>query len=152
MFWLDFLVFLFACMAAGLTGSLFPPGKWYSELNKPVWTPPNWVFPVAWPILYLLMSYSGATLANLESAGSALALWALQISLNTLWTPVFFGLKNLKLGLIIIFLLLVSVAICTYVFWLYAWISGLLFLPYLAWVVFAAALNLLYLNSIKKLI
>ena len=141
MFWLDFLVFLFACMAAGLTGSLFPPGKWYSELNKPVWTPPNWVFPIAWPILYLLMSYSGATLANLESAGSALALWALQISLNTLWTPVFFGLKNLKLGLIIIFLLLVSVAICTYVFWLYAWISGLLFLPYLAWVVFAAALN-----------
>lgn len=141
MFWLDFLVFLFACMAAGLTGSLFPPGKWYSELNKPVWTPPNWVFPVAWPILYLLMSYSGATLANLESAGSALALWALQISLNALWTPVFFGLKNLKLGLIIIFLLLVSVAICTYVFWLYAWISGLLFLPYLAWVVFAAALN-----------
>ncbi|MBL6840422.1 MAG: tryptophan-rich sensory protein [Rhodobacteraceae bacterium] len=141
MFWLDFLVFLFACMAAGLTGSLFPPGEWYSELNKPVWTPPNWVFPVAWPILYLLMSYSGATLANLESAGSALALWALQISLNTLWTPVFFGLKNLKLGLIIIFFLLVSVTICTYVFWLYAWISGLLFLPYLAWVVFAAALN-----------
>ena len=141
MFWLDFLVFLFACMAAGLTGSLFPPGKWYSELNKPVWTPPNCVFPVAWPILYLLMSYSGATLANLESAGSALALWALQISLNTLWTPVFFGLKNLKLGLIIIFLLLVSVAICTYVFWLYALIAGLLFFPYLAWVVFAAALN-----------
>ena len=141
MFWLDFLVFLFACMAAGLTGSLFPPGKWYSELNKPVWTPPNWVFPFAGPILYLLMSYSGATLANLESAGSALALWALQISLNTLWTPVFFGLKNLKLGLIIILLLLVSVAICTYVFWLYAWIAGLLFLPYLAWVVFAAALN-----------
>lgn len=141
MFWLDFLVFLFACMAAGLTGSLFPPGEWYSELNKPVWTPPNWVFPVAWPILYLLMSYSGATLASLESAGSALALWALQISLNTLWTPVFFGLKNLKLGLIIIFFLLVSVAICTYVFWQYAWISGLLFLPYLAWVVFAAALN-----------
>jgi tryptophan-rich sensory protein len=141
MFWLDFLVFLFACMAAGLAGSLFPPGRWYSELNKPVWTPPNWVFPVAWPILYLLMSYSGATLANLESAGSALALWALQISLNTLWTPVFFGLKNLKLGLIIIFLLLMSVAISTYVFWLYAWIAGLLFLPYLAWVTFAAALN-----------
>jgi tryptophan-rich sensory protein len=141
MFWLDFLVFLFACMAAGLAGSLFPPGRWYSELNKPVWTPPNWVFPVAWPILYLLMSYSGATLASLESAGSALALWALQISLNTLWTPVFFGLKNLKLGLIIIFLLLMSVAISTYVFWLYSWIAGLLFLPYLAWVTFAAALN-----------
>ena len=56
-------------MAAGLTGSLFPPGQWYSELNKPIWTPPNWIFPVAWPILYLCMSYSGATLANIDSAG-----------------------------------------------------------------------------------
>ena len=111
MFWIDFLIFLFACMAAGLTGSLFPPGKWYSDLNKPRWTPPNWIFPVAWPILYILMSYSGATLANLENSGSALALWALQIAINTLWTPVFFGLKNIKVGLIIILLLLVSVLI-----------------------------------------
>ena len=142
MFWLDFFIFLFACMAAGLTGSLFPPGQWYSQLNKPIWTPPNWVFPVAWPILYLCMSYSGATLASIDSAGSALALWALQIALNTLWTPVFFGLKNIKVGLIIILLLFLSVAICTYVFWMHSFLSGLLFLPYLAWVTFAAALNM----------
>ena len=142
MFWLDFFIFLFACMAAGLTGSLFPPGQWYSELNKPIWTPPNWVFPVASPILYLCMSYSGATLASIHSAGSALALWALQIALNTLWTPVFFGLENIKVGLIVIFLLLLTVAICTYVFWMQSFLSGLLFLPYLAWVTFAAALNM----------
>tara|TARA_B100000886_G_scaffold241053_1_gene169112 strand:- start:18 stop:464 length:447 start_codon:yes stop_codon:yes gene_type:complete len=142
MFWLDFFIFLFACMAAGLTGSLFPPGQWYSELNKPIWTPPNWVFPVAWPILYLCMSYSGATLASIDGAGSALALWALQIALNTLWTPVFFGLENIKVGLIVIFLLLISVAMCTYVFWMYSFLSGMLFLPYLAWVTFAAALNM----------
>ena len=142
MFWLDFCIFLFACMAAGLTGSLFPPGRWYSELNKPIWTPPNWVFPVAWPILYLCMSYSGATLASIDGAGSALALWALQIALNTLWTPVFFGLENIKVGLIVIFLLLISVAMCTYVFWMYSFISGILFLPYLVWVTFAAALNM----------
>tara|TARA_B100001248_G_C27133448_1_gene341189 strand:+ start:173 stop:619 length:447 start_codon:yes stop_codon:yes gene_type:complete len=142
MFWLDFFIFLFACMAAGLTGSLFPPGQWYSQLNKPIWTPPNWVFPVAWPILYLCMSYSGATLASTDGAGSALALWALQIALNTLWTPVFFGLENIKVGLIVIFLLLLTVAICTYVFWMQSFLSGLLFLPYLAWVTFAAALNM----------
>ena len=129
-------------MAAGLTGSLFPPGQWYSQLNKPIWTPPNWVFPVAWPILYLCMSYSGATLASTDGAGSALALWALQIALNTLWTPVFFGLENIKVGLIVIFLLLLTVAICTYVFWMQSFLSGLLFLPYLAWVTFAAALNM----------
>ena len=142
MFWLDFCIFLFSCMAAGLTGSLFPPGQWYSELNKPIWTPPNWVFPVAWPILYLCMSYSGATLASIDGAGSALALWALQIALNTLWTPVFFGLENIKMGLIVIFLLLISVAMCSYVFWMYSFISGILFLPYLVWVTFAAALNM----------
>ena len=141
MFWIDFLIFLFACMAAGLTGSLFPPGKWYSDLNKPRWTPPNWIFPVAWPILYILMSYSGAILANLENSGSPLALWALQIAINTLWTPVFFGLKNIKVGLIIILLLLVSVLISTFVFWLYSSLAGVLFLPYLAWVAFAATLN-----------
>ena len=141
MFWIDFLIFLFACMAAGLTGSLFPPGRWYSDLNKPRWTPPNWIFPVAWPILYILMSYSGATFANLENSGSALALWALQIAINTLWTPVFFGLKNIKVGLIIILLLLVSVLISTCVFWLYSPLAGVLFLPYLAWVAFAATLN-----------
>ena len=141
MFWIDFLIFLFACMAAGLTGSLFPPGKWYSDLHKPRWTPPNWIFPVAWPILYILMSYSGATLANLENSGSALALWALQIAINTLWTPVFFGLKNIKVGLIIILLLLVSVLISTCIFWLHSSLAGVLFLPYLAWVAFAATLN-----------
>ena len=88
------------------------------------------------------MSYSGATLANIDGAGSALALWALQIALNTLWTPVFFGLENIKAGLIIILLLFLSVAICTYVFWMHSFLSGLLFLPYLAWVTFAAALNM----------
>lgn len=146
MFWLDFLVFLFACMAAGLTGSLFPPGKWYSELNKPVWTPPNWVFPVAWPILYLLMSYSGATLANLESAGSALALWALQISLNTLWTPVFFGAYDLFGALVIIIFLWTTILCYTVGSYKIDKLASYLFIPYLAWVSFAAILNFEYLR------
>lgn len=146
MFWLDFLVFLFACMAAGLTGSLFPPGKWYSELNKPVWTPPNWVFPVAWPILYLLMSYSGATLANLESAGSALALWALQISLNTLWTPVFFGAYDLFGALVIIIFLWTTILCYTVSSYKIDKLATYLFIPYLAWVSFATVLNFEYLR------
>ena len=80
-------------------------------------------------------------MANLENSGSALALWALQITINTLWTPVFFGLKNIKLGLMIILFLLVSVLIVACVFWLYSSLAGVLFLPYLAWVAFAATLN-----------
>ena len=141
MFWILFLIFLLACFSAGATGGLFPPGSWYSSLKKPSWTPPNWLFPVAWTSLYICMSFAGARAALSPDNSLAMALWSLQIALNTLWTPVFFGLKNIKLGLIIILLLLVSVLISTCVFWLYSSLAGVLFLPYLAWVAFAATLN-----------
>ena len=133
-------------MAAGLTGSLFPPGKWYSDLNKPRWTPPNWIFPVAWPILYILMSYSGATLANLENSGSALALWALQIAINTLWTPVFFGAYDLLGALVLILALWIAILCYTVVSFKIDKIAAYLFIPYLAWVSFATILNFEYLR------
>ena len=53
-----FLLGFLACLAAGSTGSLFPTGDWYKSLNKPSWTPPDWVFPIAWLYLYMAMSYS----------------------------------------------------------------------------------------------
>ena len=59
MFWILFLIFLLACFSAGATGGLFPPGSWYSSLKKPSWTPPNWLFPVAWTSLYICMSFAG---------------------------------------------------------------------------------------------
>ena len=46
--WIDFVIYLSACFVAGSTGGLFPPGDWYANLSKPSWTPPNWLFPVAW--------------------------------------------------------------------------------------------------------
>ena len=96
MFWILFLIFLLACFSAGATGGLFPPGSWYSSLRKPSWTPPNWGFPVAWTSLYICMSFAGARAALTPDNSLAMALWSLQIALNTLWSPVFFGLKNLK--------------------------------------------------------
>jgi len=141
MIWICFAIFLAACFAAGSTGGLFSPGEWYDRLKKPWWTPPNWLFPVAWTLLYLCMAAAGARVAVSPDNGIAMAFWALQIALNGLWTPVFFGLKKMRLGLIVLSGLWVSVAASVVALWQVDMIAGLLFLPYLAWVSVAGALN-----------
>ncbi|MBS0123443.1 tryptophan-rich sensory protein TspO [Thetidibacter halocola] len=141
MFWILFAVFLAACFAAGSTGGLFPPGQWYRDLTKPRWTPPNWVFPVTWTTLYLCMATAGARVALAEGNSLAMALWSLQIALNGLWTPVFFGLRKIRLGLIVLSALWLSVAATMIALWSVDWIAGLLFVPYLVWVSIAGALN-----------
>lgn len=142
MIWLCFAIFLAACFAAGATGALFPPGKWYEDLNKPTWTPPNWLFPVAWTTLYLLMAGAGARAAVSPDNSVAMALWALQIALNGLWTPVFFGLQRIRLGLVVLVFLWIAVFWGTIELWQVDWLAGLMFVPYLAWVSVAGALNL----------
>ncbi len=142
MIWLCFAIFLAACFAAGATGALFPPGKWYEDLNKPTWTPPNWLFPVAWTTLYLLMAGAGARAAVSPDNAVAMALWALQIALNGLWTPVFFGLRRIRLGLVVLVGLWIAVFCGMIALWQVDWLAGLMFVPYLAWVSVAGALNL----------
>ncbi|MDD9726473.1 tryptophan-rich sensory protein [Roseovarius sp. SK2] len=142
MIWLCFAIFLAACFAAGATGALFPPGKWYEDLNKPTWTPPNWLFPVAWTTLYLLMAGAGARAAVSPDNSVAMALWALQIALNGLWTPVFFGLRRIRLGLVVLVGLWIAVFCGMIALWQVDWLAGLMFVPYLAWVSVAGALNL----------
>jgi tryptophan-rich sensory protein len=141
MFWLLFGIFLAACFAAGSTGGLFPPGPWYRNLNKPSWTPPDWVFPVVWTTLYLCMATAGARVALLPENGIAMAFWALQVALNGLWTPVFFGLKRIRLGMFVLSALWVSVLATLVALWSVDWIAGALFIPYLIWVTIAGALN-----------
>jgi tryptophan-rich sensory protein len=140
--WTLFLTYFAACIAAGSTGAMFSPGAWYESLEKPSWTPPNWLFPVAWTTLYLLMSWSAARVAALPDTGHALAFWSLQIALNTLWTPVFFGLKKLGGGMIVLVFLWLAVAATTLAFFRADWVAGAMFLPYVVWVTVAGALNL----------
>jgi tryptophan-rich sensory protein len=140
--WSLFATYLVACGAAAMTGALFPTGAWYEALRKPAWTPPNWLFPVAWMTLYVLMSAAAARAALVEGAAFGLALWSVQIAFNTLWTPVFFGLKRMRLSLVPMAGLWLSVtATCAVFFTLDIW-AGLMFLPYVAWVSVAGALNL----------
>jgi tryptophan-rich sensory protein len=139
--WGLFLTFLAACGGAAATGAMFQPGAWYDALQKPSWTPPNWLFPVAWTTLYLLMSLSAMRVAQLPDAGQALAFWAMQIAFNPRWTPVCFGLRRMRAALVVMVFLWVSVAATTVTFWQVDWLAGLMFLPYLVWVSVAGALN-----------
>ncbi|WP_022705809.1 tryptophan-rich sensory protein TspO [Paracoccus zeaxanthinifaciens] len=136
-----FLVFLLASAAAATTGIVFKPGAWYDGLRKPGFTPPKWAFPVAWTAIYLLSAYAASRIAPLPGAGMALALWAAQIALNTLWTPLFFGAHRMALAMVCMLTLLVTVLAMTLAFWRLDWLSGLMILPYLGWLVVAAGLN-----------
>ncbi|MCY4305420.1 MAG: tryptophan-rich sensory protein [Aestuariivita sp.] len=141
MFWLYFVIFLTACLGAGATGGLFPPDSWYRQLNKPTWTPPDWIFPITWFVLYFCMAIAGARVAELENNGLALAFWSLQIALNGLWTPVFFGLQRIRSGLVVVGFLWLAVCSTLLALWRIDTLAGALFVPYLLWVTIAFALN-----------
>ena len=136
-----FAIFFVTCGAAGATGAAFPPGSWYETLQKPSWTPPNWLFPLAWTSIYLLISFAGARVAALEGSGTALAFWAMQAGFSTLWTPVFFGLRRMKAALFVMAPLWLAVFGATITHFQLDLLAGLAFLPYLLWVTVAAALN-----------
>ncbi|EPJ76600.1 TspO/MBR family protein [Pseudomonas sp. CFII64] len=138
---MTFYIFLIACCAAGATGIIFQPGAWYESLNKPSFTPPNWAFPVAWTTIYLLLAWAGYRLTVLPGSETALALWAAQIALNTLWTPVFFGANRIGAAMIILVLLWTVVAAMVLLALRLDIVTGLILFPYLLWLSVAAALN-----------
>ena len=139
--WSLFLIFLAGCGAAAATGALFQPGEWYDSLDKPSWTPPDWVFPVTWTVLYISMAVAAARIAVIEGNGHAMAFYATQLAFNTLWTPIFFGLNRMGAGMIVILCLWAAVAATMLAFFALDTIAGALFVPYLIWVTIASALN-----------
>lgn len=139
--WAIFATFMAASAAAAATGALFQPGDWYLALRKPWWTPPGWLFPLVWTILYICISVAAARIAALPHNDQALAFWALQIALNALWTPVFFGLHRLRAALAVLICLWLAVAATMMAFFAIDVIAGALFAPYLLWVSIAGTLN-----------
>jgi tryptophan-rich sensory protein len=139
--WTLFPVFIAACAAAASTGAMFPPDRWYRELDKPSWTPPDWVFPVTWSILYVLIALAASRAAALPDNTAALAFWALQLVLNTLWSPIFFGLRRIRAALVAVAALWAGVCAAMLALFQLDWIAGAMFVPYLVWVTIAAALN-----------
>ncbi len=117
---------------------------WYESLAKPSWTPPAWVFGPAWTVLYLTMAVAAWLVwcaGGWAAQRKPLSLYLVQLALNALWTPLFFGLHLPGLALAEMLLLWLAVAATIVAFWRARQATGLLLLPYLGWITFAAALN-----------
>lgn len=135
---------LLLTFAAAALGGLFMPGEWYSRLQKPVWNPPNWIFGPVWTALYIAMAVAAWLVwrhGGWTAQRPALGWFLVQLGLNALWTPLFFGLRNPGLAFAEIVLLWLAILATLRAFWVAHRLAGALLLPYLAWVSFAAALN-----------
>lgn len=128
-------------MAIGsLTGASIK--GWYKGLNKPKWTPPNWLFAPVWTVLYLSMSVALWLVLQAEPGFLwAQRLYYLQLFVNFSWTPVFFLFQKPRWALYIIVLLDVLVGVTTVLFFTVSVTAGKLMLPYLAWLGLATLLN-----------
>lgn len=150
---LALLLFLAAsALAAGLGGlaTVSNVNGWYVAADKAPWSPPNWVFGPVWTTLYVAMAVAAWLVwrRRTEKPRAALTIYGVQLVLNLLWTPVFFGLypalgtPALWTAFGIILALAVAVATTVMLFGPISRAAGLLMLPYLSWVVFASSLNL----------
>jgi len=129
---------------AALTGVFIQPAGYYASLVKPSWSPPAWVFGPVWTALYLMMAVAAWLVwrqGGWRAQRAPLSLYLLQLALNALWTPVFFGLRSPGLALVVIVSLGAAIVLTGRAFRPVSRIASWLLVPYLVWVVFAAALN-----------
>ena len=142
-----FAVFLALCLAVSAIGGMATStsvGTWYKALAKPAFNPPNWIFAPVWTMLYFMMAIAGWRVwrrDGLRKARLALSLFGLQLGLNLAWSILFFGLRSIGAALVEIAFLLLAILATTVVFWKRDRVAGMLFVPYLGWVTFAAVLN-----------
>lgn len=131
--------------SAAALGGFFGAGEWYRSLNKPSWNPPGWIFGPVWTALYAMMGVAAWLIwrrGGWSARAPALSLFLVQLALNAAWTPLFFGLRAPGLAFAEIVLLWLAILATLVAFWRVQRAGGWLLLPYLAWVSFAAVLNL----------
>jgi tryptophan-rich sensory protein len=130
-------------MASGwLSGSGYG-NPWFDALAKPWFMPPGWVFPIAWTILYILMGVSlGLLVEARRRRRTAVGLFLLQLLLNYLWSPIFFGAHRTGAALAVILLLDAVVLATIWQAWRVRRAAACLLFPYAVWLALATALNL----------
>lgn len=141
---LALLGWLVLCFGAAASGAVFMPGEWYAALKKPAWNPPAWVFGPVWTTLYAMMAVAAWLVwkrGGFASQRRALLPFLVQLALNALWTPLFFGLRQPGVAFAEILLLWLAIAWSIAAFWRVDRMAAWLLWPYLAWVSFATVLN-----------
>jgi benzodiazapine receptor len=143
-----YLLSIGICFLAGGIGTIFTVSAipaWYAALNKPFFSPPNWLFGPAWTTLYTLMGISLALIwqkgLKTKKVRDGLYLFGIQLALNAIWSPVFFGAKNLFLALVIIIFMWIFILKTILAFRKINKVASHLLYPYIAWVSFATVLN-----------
>jgi tryptophan-rich sensory protein len=137
------LVLLLGFLSGAVAGSA-ANNPWFDGLVKPAVYPPPATFGIVWTILYALMGLTAAMVASAWGArgrGIALIVFAVQLALNLAWSPVFFGMHQMKNALYLLFAIDLAVLTTVVLFWRVRPRAGVLLLPYLAWVCFATFLN-----------
>ncbi len=143
------------CQAAGAVGSFFTMpaiAGWYQFLNKPVFSPPNWIFAPVWLTLYVLMGISLYLVwsGGLGRKGARFAFWFFiaHLLVNLSWSIIFFGAHNIAFAFVVILVLLAMIVVLIKLFRPLNRLASNLLIPYLVWVSFATILNcsLLILN------
>lgn len=142
-----FILALFLPFIAGAIGSFFTYPEidsWYANLNKPTFNPPNWVFGPVWTLLYIFIGVSFYLVwrnKDIKNNMHTYKFFFLQLFLNSLWSIVFFGLKDLLLALGVIIVLWVAILLNIISFYKESKSAAYLLIPYLLWVSFASILN-----------
>lgn len=144
--WIKLVVSVVICLGAGFIGSFSTASNipvWYSGLVKPSFNPPNWLFGPVWTVLYIMMGVSFFLVwkSTAEKKTSAILVFIVQLMLNTLWTLIFFGMKQVFLAFIEIAILWLLILLTIILFMRISRTAAYLLLPYLLWVSFASVLN-----------
>lgn len=133
---------------AGIVGSIFTVRSiptWYASLQRPDFAPPNWIFAPVWTTLFIMMGISAFLIwrrgTDKKEVKVALAIFIIQLVLNTLWSVIFFGFQNPGAALIEISLLWLAILATIILFSKISRVASLLLWPYLLWVTFASYLN-----------
>ncbi len=139
--------FVALAQLAGLVGLPFTDtgaGSWYGQLDKPFFNPPGWAFGPVWTTLYALIGVAAWAVWRTPPSPTrraALSAWGIQLALNAIWTPLFFGAELPWLAFVEILLLVGAIVITISVMRVIRPVAAWMMAPYLAWVSFAAVLN-----------
>jgi tryptophan-rich sensory protein len=145
--WKKLLVCIAIPLAVGGLSALLTAGnmKLFEEVNKPPLSPPGWLFPVVWTILYVLMGialYLVVTTKTRENKVPALASFGVQLFFNFFWSIIFFNAQAYLFAFVWLILLWIAIVVNIYFFNRINNTSAKLLIPYLVWVTFAGYLNL----------